>query len=229
MLEKTIRLFVLSAVLTIASTMSVAKAEQSLEMAAPFTANMILQRQTDVPIWGFDLPGAKVTVDFAGQSKTATANEHGDWMVKLDPLDMSRVERQLKVSNDRDESIVLGGVLVGEVWFSSGQSNMVWTAGQSMCRDIAREIAGSEKDIPIREININTVSALYPQKRATSDDGWKTHKSASSFSALSLSFAHQLYKELDMPIGILLSAHSNTRIEAFTQRQAIEDLSLIHI
>ena len=142
MLEKTIRLFVLSAVLTIASTMSVAKAEQSLEMAAPFTANMILQRQTDVPIWGFDLPGAKVTVDFAGQSKTAIANEHGDWMVKLDPLDVSRTERQLKVTNDRDESIVLGGVLVGEVWFSSGQSNMVWTAGQSMCRDIAREIAG---------------------------------------------------------------------------------------
>ena len=41
---------------------------------------------------------------------------------------------------------------------------------------------------------------------------------ASGFSALSLSFAYELYKELNIPIGILLSAHSNTRIEAFTQR-----------
>ena len=217
------------------SVSAVANADQKLELAAPFTDNMILQRQTQAPVWGFDAPGTKVTVEFAGQKKTAVADKNGDWMVKLDPLTASREERSLKVTNDRRESIVLEGVLVGEVWFSSGQSNMVWTAGKSMCSEIAREIAGSETDIPIREININTVSALYPQKTATSDGGWKTHKSAGSFSALSLSFAYELYKELNMPIGILLSAHSNTRIEAFTQRQAIErhpkltnDADLIH-
>lgn len=214
---------------------AVASAEQQLELATPFTHNMILQRQTLVPVWGFDVPGTKVTVEFAGQTKTAVTDQNGDWMVKLDPLTASREHRSLKVTNDRRESIVLDRVLVGEVWFSSGQSNMVWTAGSSMCSGIAREIAGSPTDIPIREININTVSALYPQKRATSDDGWKTHKSASGFSALSLSFAYELYKELDVPIGILLSAHSNTRIEAFTQRKAIEqhpqlagDADLIH-
>ena len=91
-----------------------------------------------------------------------------------------------------------------------------------MCNQLARDLASAQEDIPIREININTVSALYPQKRATSDDGWKKASAAGGFSALSLSFAHELYKELNMPIGILLSAHSNTRIEAFTQREAIE-------
>ncbi|MGB1928659.1 MAG: sialate O-acetylesterase [Mariniblastus sp.] len=217
------------------SITSFAGADQNLELAAPFTNNMILQRHAQVPVWGFDVPGSKVTVEFAGQSKTAIVDRNGDWMVKLDPLEVSRVGRQMKVTNDRNESIVLEQALVGEVWFSSGQSNMVWTAGRSMCADLAREVAASEKDIPIREININTVSALYPQKKATSDGGWKTHKSASDFSALSLAFAYQLHKELDMPIGILLSAHSNTRIEAFTQRQAIEnhpglesDTKLIH-
>ena len=99
---------------------------------------------------------------------------------------------------------------------------MVWVAGKSMCNELAKEIASSKQDIPIREINVNTVSALYPQKRATSDEGWKKASSASGFSALSLSFAHELYKELNVPIGILLSAHSNTRIEAFAQREAIE-------
>ena len=196
--------------------------KDSLELAVTFTDNMILQRETNVPVWGFDQPKTKVTVEFAGQKKSVVTDKFGDWMVKLEPLSASLEEKEMRISNDRGESFVLLGVLVGEVWFSSGQSNMVWVAGKSMCSDLAKEIASSKEDIPIREININTVSALYPQKRATSDGGWKNASAASGFSALSLSFAHELYRELNVPIGILLSAHSNTRIEAFAQREAIE-------
>ena len=211
------------ALLVVLATTVATAAEPKLQLAVPFTDHMILQRGSQVPVWGFDAPGTKVSVEFAGQKRTAITNKTGDWMVRLKPLTASRNPRSFKVTNNNGDSIVLKDVLVGEVWFSSGQSNMVWTAGRSMCRDIARDIAGSQTDIPIREISINTVSALYPQKRATSDGGWKTHKQAAGFSALSLSFAHSLYKELNVPIGILLSAHSNTRIEAFTQRQAIEN------
>ena len=214
------RLFPLFLALSMA--LSVSAADQKLELAVPFTDNMILQRESEVPIWGFDAPGSQVTVDFSGQRKTAVADRNGDWMVKLDPLEVSREERGFEVKNNRGGSLSLKGVLVGEVWFSSGQSNMVWTAGKSMCNSLARELAASKEDIPIREININTVSALYPQKRATSEGGWKKASAAGGFSALSLSFAYELYKELNVPIGILLSAHSNTRIEAFTQREAIE-------
>jgi sialate O-acetylesterase len=207
--------------LALSMAVSVSAADHQLELAVPFTDNMILQRESQVPVWGFDTPGNQVTVEFAGQTKTVVADKNGDWMVKLDPLAASAKEREFRVYS-KTESITLKGVLVGEVWFSSGQSNMVWTAGKSMCNELARELASSKEDIPIREININTVSALYPQKRATSDDGWKKASAAGGFSALSLSFAYELYKELNVPVGILLSAHSNTRIEAFTQREAIE-------
>jgi sialate O-acetylesterase len=195
--------------------------KDSLELAVTFTDNMILQRETNVPVWGFDEPKTKVTVEFAGQKKSVVTDEFGDWMVKLEPLSASLEEKEMRISNDRGESFTLSGVLVGEVWFSSGQSNMVWVAGKSMCSELAKEIASSKQDIPIREINVNTVSALYPQKHATSDEGWKKASSASGFSALSLSFAYELYRDLNVPIGILLSAHSNTRIEAFAQREAI--------
>jgi sialate O-acetylesterase len=59
-------------------------AETNLNMAVPFTDNMVLQRQTAVPIWGFDAPRTEVTVEFAGQSKTTITDQNGDWMVKLD-------------------------------------------------------------------------------------------------------------------------------------------------
>jgi sialate O-acetylesterase len=212
----------LSIFLVLSSAISLLAVEQQLELAVPFTDDMILQQESKVPVWGFDEPGNKIAVEFAGQSKAAVADPNGEWIVKLDPLKASLEERALEVKNDKGKSISFKGVLVGEVWFSSGQSNMVWVAGKSMCNELARELASSKEDVPIREINVNTVSALYPQKRATSEEGWKKASAASGFSALSLSFAHELYKELNVPIGILLSAHSNTRIEAFAQREAIE-------
>lgn len=217
-------------------TSSYTAAPQQLELAAPFTDHMILQREKPVPIWGFATPGERVTVEFAGQSKSAKTDRYGDWMIKLDPLEASAEGRALKVTAESPaDPITLKDVLVGEVWFSSGQSNMVWIAGKSAVRDLANQLAKAEEEVLIREININTVSALYPQKRATSDEGWKKISKASGFSALSLAFAHELYEELDVPVGILLSAHSNTRVEAFAQREAFEahpalaeDVKLIH-
>ena len=113
-------------------------------------------------------------------------------------------------------------MLVGEVWFPAVNPTWFGLRTRACATSLARDLASAKDEVLIREININTMSALYPQKRATSDDGWKKISAAGSFSALSLSFAHELYKELKMPIGILLSAHSNTRVEAFTQRGAIE-------
>ena len=210
-------------------------AETKLELATPFTQNMILQRESPVPVWGFDAPGSKVTVTFAGQEKSTTAAKNGKWTLKLDPLPASAEEREFKVTSSSGQSIDLGGVLVGEVWFSSGQSNMVWEASKSSVKELAETIAKSGKEIPIRELNINTESSVYPQDRATSDAGWKKSTEAPGFSALSLAFAHDLYNELGVPVGILLSAHSNTRIEAFAQGDAIkahpelkEDADLIY-
>ena len=212
---------ILTILLSLLPSIGALSEEHDFQLAVPFTDNMILQRDNKVPVWGHDISGNEVTVKFSGQTKKAVANKQGDWMVKLDPLKASLNEQVMEISNNRGKLIKLNGVLVGEVWFSSGQSNMVWTAGKSMCNKLAKEIASSKEELPIREININTVSALYPQKKGTSDGGWKKSSLASGFSALSLSFAYDLYKELKVPIGIILSAHSNTRIEAFTKREAI--------
>ena len=123
MLIQEIRVFASLVVFSVVAVLSVpttATGEQTLEVAVPFTNNMILQRQVEVPVWGFDLPGTKVTVEFAGQQKSTITNQQGDWMVRLEPLTASREERILKVENDRNETISLESVLVGEVWFSSG-------------------------------------------------------------------------------------------------------------
>ena len=42
------------------SLLGLSAEDQQLELAAPFTDNMILQRGSKVPVWGVDSPGNKV-------------------------------------------------------------------------------------------------------------------------------------------------------------------------
>ena len=102
-----------SVFLALSMVLSVSAADQQLELAVPFTDNMILQRESNVPVWGFDEPGNEVSVKFAGQTKTTVADKNGDWMVKLDPLQAAGEERGFEVRNSKGKSISLKGVLVG--------------------------------------------------------------------------------------------------------------------
>ena len=192
------------------------------ELGTPFVDGAILQRQMPVPVWGWSKPGAMVTVEFAGQKKGGLANDRGKWTVTLDPLEASRAERQFKVTCGAD-AITLKGLLVGEVWFSSGQSNMDWIAGKSMCRDLANTLARSKEEVPIREFNVDIGSSLFPQSRTTAKEGWKRSKAAGGFSALSLAFAWELYRELQVPIGIVRSTHGATPIETWTAYEGFAD------
>ncbi|NQV32224.1 MAG: hypothetical protein HQ515_05990, partial [Phycisphaeraceae bacterium] len=189
---------------------------QALELGSPFVDNAILQRDMPVPVWGWARPGSKVSVTLGAQTQTAAADVRGSWRVKLDPLKASLKERELKVTTPAGESVTCTGVLVGEVWFASGQSNMDWTAGKSMCRDLANTMQRSKEDIPVREYNADMGSSLFPCERVTSEQGWKKADQAGSFSALSLAFAWDLYQTLKVPIGIVRSTHGATPIETWT-------------
>lgn len=191
-----------------------AAGQRSLELGTPFVDGAILQRDMPVPVWGWSQPGSTITLQFAGQNKSGTADEKGKWLITLGPLKASHEEGELTVNCDQ-EVITLRRVLVGEVWFSSGQSNMDWIAGKSNCRELANQIARSDIEIPIREFNVDIGSSLFPQSRAPVQEGWKSSKAASGFSALSLAFAWELYQELNVPIGIVRSTHGATPIETW--------------
>lgn len=193
-----------------------ALAQDALELGSPFVDDMILQRGMAVPIWGWAPPGTEVVIRFAGQERVATSDSKGAWRVSLDALRASAEERALVVSAGDGEQLVRRGVLVGEVWFSSGQSNMDWIAGKSMCRDLANQLQRQQPEVPIREYAADIGASVFLRDRCTSKEGWKRARRAGSFSALSLAFAYELYRELGVPIGILRSTHGATPVETWT-------------
>ena len=130
-------------VFTVALTGFAEGSSPAIELGAPFADNAILQRQVPVPVWGWSKPGAKVTVEFAGQKKTATAGKDGKWMLELDELEASFEPREMVVSDNKGKQVVIKNILVGEVWLASGQSNMQWTVQKSSCNQLRVEAKGN--------------------------------------------------------------------------------------
>ncbi|MDP6524095.1 MAG: hypothetical protein QGH15_07720 [Kiritimatiellia bacterium] len=193
----------------------------AIQLGAPFCDNAVLQRETNVPVWGWSKPGTKITVEFGGQKKKATAGKDGKWMLELDKLKASFEPAEMIIADSTGKKVVLKNILVGEVWMASGQSNMQWKVTKSSCNKLKVEPVGAGKVAPIREFEVTSVFAmLHPIEKATG--AWK-NGSYTDYSAIAFAFAHRLYEELKVPIGILNCSFSQTAIQAWVPRVGFRD------
>ncbi len=183
-----------------------------LRLPSVIGSNMVLQRDTAAPVWGWAKAGGEVTVSIGAQAKTAKAGADGRWEVRLDPLPAGG-PHQIGIASG-GEKIVLDNVLVGEVWLCSGQSNMEWSL---------RASANPEEEIKaaqhpnIRLFHIPKAAASTPQDDVRAAWAECAPGPATHFSAVGYHFGLHLHKELDgVPIGLIGSAWGGTRIEPWT-------------
>ena len=191
----------------------------AIELGAPFRDNAILQRNMPVPVWGWSKPGTKLTADFAGQKKATTAGKDGKWMLTLSEFEASFEPREMTISDNQSNQVVIRNILVGEVWLASGQSNLQWKVQKSSSNRLQVQPRGNVA--PIREFEVTSVVAmLHPIERA--DGAWK-NGDYGNYSAIAFAFAHKLYDELNVPIGILNCSFSQTAIQAWVPREGFRD------
>ena len=193
--------------------------ELAIQLGAPFRDHAVLQRGMSVPVWGWSKPGTKVTVEFAGQKKSTSAGKDGKWTIELNDLKASFQPAQLVISEEGGKKETLTDILVGEVWMASGQSNMQWIVGKSKVAKLADEFAAANEGgvVPIREFQVSSVtSQLHPIKKATG--AWKNGEYR-NYSAIAFAFAHEIYQEVKVPIGILNCSFSQTAIQAWVPRE----------
>jgi sialate O-acetylesterase len=214
----------LMAVLMLSSFIKAADASTAtaIHLGAPICDNAILQRDMEVPVWGWSKPGTDVTVSFAGQKTAATAGPDGKWLAKLGKLQASFEPAEMVITESTGKSVTLKNLLVGEVWMASGQSNMQWTCQKSSCNQLATrfrqdcETKGLAVN-PIREFGVSSVtSQLHPIEKATGT--WRDGDYL-NYSAVAFAFAEKLYREINVPIAILNCSFSQTPIEAWVPRE----------
>jgi len=193
-----------------ACVLGVAAAPAAVRLPNVLGDNMVLQREMPVPVWGWAQAGAKVTVKFAGQEKTATAGADGAWTLKLDAMKACDTPAEMTVDDGAGQPRTIKNVLVGEVWLGSGQSNMEMSVGGCLDRDKVRAEA---KYPSIRMMIVDKRPAGVPQDDVPGRWHVCSPETVSNFSAVAYFFGLRIHKELGVPVGLIHSSWGGTRIE----------------
>ncbi len=196
-----------------------------------FGDHLVLQRDRAVPVWGHAAPGEKVTVRFAGQEKSVTADAGGRWKTSLDALATSATPRDLSVAGAN--TLTLHDILVGEVWLCSGQSNMemavgVVTAGAQPESAHDPALAEEIKMAAYPAIRLFRVEKKHQPPDVVSD-GWTECRgdALARFSAAGFFFGRELHQALGVPVGLIESNWGGSRIEEWISDAAYAPLEKI--
>ncbi len=188
----------------------------NIKNTAIFGEHMVLQRSQKDPVWGWADPGEKVTVQIAGQTHSAVANDQGHWKVVLDPI---QAVGPFTLSVAGKNRIELSDVLVGEVWLCSGQSNMQFAVNSSNDGDLEALTANFAN---IRLITVPQVGTQEPQSDFKGEWQRCSPETVKSFSGVGYFFGRQLHQTLNVPIGLIDNSWGGSSCEAWVRRDLLE-------
>jgi len=200
-------------------------ANATVTLPSFFTDNMVLQQKSAVPFWG-ESDAKSITIATSWDKKTYKTNvENGKWNVVFKtpvyggPYTITINDGTIKTLNN---------ILIGEVWLCSGQSNMEMPLeGWGKINNYKEEIANANYP-QIRLLQAEHVESTLPlHALKVQHDGWNvcSPQTIADFSATAYFFARKIFKEKNIPIGLIHSSWGGTLIEAWTSTGA---LSAIH-
>jgi sialate O-acetylesterase len=191
--------------------------EGQLKLPSFFSDHMVFQRGQKINVRGMAEPGTTITISLNGKTAKGKANEEGHWLISLPAMkEGGPYELEVKAG---DEKIVLKDVYIGEVWIASGQSNMWWPVSESM---------NAEKEI--KEANYPQIRLLQVPLKTSTELQWDVEckwqvcspETVKDFSAVAYFFARELYKNLNVPIGMIHSSVGGTPAEAWTSYKTLK-------
>ena len=192
-------------------------------LPAIFSDNMVLQQQTQIPIWGQagKRKEVKLTASWDGKTYIAPTDSEGNWKIEIQtpnaggPYDISISDgKEIKLSN----------VMIGEVWICSGQSNMEMPIkGWGKVMNFQQEInQANHPDIRLYQVK-KTISPIPLTKGESTMGGWQncSSQTVENFSAVAYFFARALHLDKKVPVGIIHTSWSGTICEAWISAEML--------
>jgi sialate O-acetylesterase len=191
------------------------------KLASIFNDHMVLQRNTEVQVWGTDNANTNITLKGSwGETVKVKTNSKGIWKATIKTTEAGG-PYTLKVNGS--EIITINDILLGEVWLCGGQSNM----SMSLDGGPGQHLENSNNDI-LNSNNPNlrfiTVKKAFSKTPLDSFEGnWEMSqpKTAKEFSAVAYHFGLRLQKYLNVPIGLISSNVGGTPAQAWTPKEII--------
>ena len=197
------------------------QAQAAVRLPSLLSDHGVLQREAPVHIWGWADPGEQVSVSFHAQKLAAATDEQGKWSVYLTP---EHAGGPYTLTIAGTNTITVADLLVGDVWFASGQSNMEFPLlgfpGSAVMKNGAEEIAKASHP-EIRLLRFDKKSSSYPLDDQASTWTLCTPDTASKFSAVAYLFGRELNEREHVPIGLIDSTWGGTPVAAWTSMDSL--------
>ncbi|HJV78151.1 MAG TPA: sialate O-acetylesterase [Paludibacter sp.] len=185
-----------------------------------FGDSMVLQRNIRIPVWGTATPESQIVAQLGNIVVKAKTDKTGKWMVRFPKFKAGGPYMLSVTEAGRPEvKVQYNGILVGDVWLASGQSNMDFHVQQT--QDAQNEIAKANYP-QIRFIVVGQDIKLSPQNDILSGK-WKVcdPTNVKDFSAVAYFFARKIHTDQNVPIGIVQPSRGGTPVEAWTSREKL--------
>jgi sialate O-acetylesterase len=199
-----------------------------VRLTSVITDHAVLQRDAPIHLWGEASPAEKITIHFHDQSVATTASRLGIWEAWLMP---EPAGGPFTLTVHGSSELSRSDLLVGDVWFASGQSNMEMPLagfpGQAHITNAAQEIAGA--DLPqVRLLRMEKKSSDSPLAGISAVWQPCTPETAKDFSAVAYFFAREIGRREHIPIGVIDSSWGGTPIDSWVSLDALSaDASLM--
>ncbi|MAO65877.1 MAG: sialate O-acetylesterase [Balneola sp.] len=199
--------------------------QAQVELPKLISNGMVLQRDTELTIWGWATPGEEVMVSFRDQKWTTQTNNSGNWYIQLGEQSAGGpFSMEITASN----SITIQDILVGDVWLASGQSNM--ELPMYRVAPLYREEMKTANYPEIRHFKVPQEYSFEDEKSNYSGGQWVaiSPETISQRSAVAYFFSKKLHEDYEVPIGIVNASLGGSPAEAWMDEDALKEFPHYH-
>jgi len=213
--------FIFSLSLVVAMIQTIG-AKADIRLPQLIADGMVLQRDVKLRVWGWGDPGEKVSIHFRGAKVNTQVEADGKWVVSLPPMSAGG-PYTMEIAGKNQ--IVLRDILIGDVWFCSGQSNM--TIKMERVKEKYPQEIASANFPAIRYFFVPTLADVQQVHADLPLGTWVTTTKAHilDIGAVPYFFAKQLYAKYHVPIGIINSSVGGTPIQAWIGEAGIKGIA----
>src|SRR5690625_2824167 len=183
------------------------------------SGGMVLQRDQEMPLWGWADPGESVQLTCRGSNYRSEADAEGHWQVTLPPLSAGGPD-DLNIS--ASNQLLVRDVLVGDVWLASGQSNMQLTMDRT--EPLYGRLMAEANNDQIREFTVPERYNFHGPQSDLEGGHWRSVNpdTIAGFSAVAYFFAESVHREQNVPVGIINASLGGSPVEARSEEHTSE-------
>ena len=220
----------MSALFFIALFLLVHPIAAKIKLPSVLNNHMVLQQQSQVKLWGTALENSRVIIQTSWDNRKyrTTTDAQGNWIVEVST---PQAGGPYEITFSDGETLTLKNILIGEVWFCSGQSNMEMPMGgfdRQPTQGTNDIIAKAKPSTPIRIFNMDSDKGRWirqfsktPQEDCKGEWQENTPENVAHASAAAYYFARYIREVLEVPVGIIVASRGGSRIEPWMSREAL--------